>query len=254
MTITSAANHYRKILSELIDNCPSFASFLNASRKAIEDNIVTYDSYDSYDDSYYDYQMEKDLDMCLDELNDYSRDNFNSRVIFRHGCFRVVIIDEDSDYVLKFSFSRSSHCCENDTYDDCQTEEETYQIAIDNGVENDFAEVVSIGSFEYNSTKTPILFLAKKMKVDTFNPNFNYDFKKFCDANGINERDILDIVTRNFACAFSSYYRNDPDSFIRLVNFIRDFNITDLHMENIGFVEDKPYIIDYGFASTNKIY
>ena len=67
MTITSAANHYRKILSELIDNCPSFASFLTASRKAIEDNRVTYDSYDSYDDSCYDYQMEEDLDMCLDE-------------------------------------------------------------------------------------------------------------------------------------------------------------------------------------------
>ena len=49
MTITSAANHYRKILSELIDNCPSFASFLNASRKAIEDNEVTHNSYDSYD-------------------------------------------------------------------------------------------------------------------------------------------------------------------------------------------------------------
>lgn len=254
MTITSAANHYRKILSELIDNCPSFASFLNASRRAIEDNRVTYDSYDSYYDSYYDYEMEEDLDMCLDELNDYSRDNFNNKIIFRHGCFRVVIIDEDSDYVLKFSFSRSSQCCENDTYDDCQTEEETYQTAIDNGVENDFAEVISIGSFEYNSTKTPILFLAKKMKVDTFNPNFNYDFEEFCDANGINDVDILDIVTHSFACAFSSYYRNDPDSFIRLVNFIRDFNITDLHMENIGFVEDKPYIIDYGFASTNKLY
>lgn len=247
MTITSAANHYRKILSELIDNCPSFASFLNASRKAIEDNRVT---YDSYYDSYYDYKMEKDLVICLDELNDYSRDNFNSRIIFRHGCFRVVIIDEDSDYVLKFSFSRSLHCCENDTYDDCQTEEETYQMAIDNGVENDFAEVISIGSFEYNSTKTPILFLAKKMKVDTFNPNFNYDFDAFCNANGINKRYILDIVTHSFACVFSSYYCNDPDSFIRLVNFIRDFNITDLHMRNIGFVDDKPYIIDYGFAST----
>ena len=254
MTITSAANHYRKILSELIDNCPSFASFLNASRKAIEDNRVTYDSYDSYYDFYSDDQMEEDLDICLDELNDYSRDNFNSKIIFRHGSFRVVIIDEDSDYVLKFSFSRSSHCYENNTYDDCQTEEETYQIAIDNGVENDFAEVISIGSFEHKFTKTPILFLAKKMKVDTFNPNFNYDFEKFCNTNGINAEDILDIVTHSFACVFSSYYRNDPASFIRLVNFIRDFNITDLHMENIGFVEDKPYIIDYGFASTNKIY
>lgn len=254
MTIISAANHYRKILSELIDNCPSFAFFLNASRKAIEDNRVTCDSYDSYYDSYNDCDLEEDLNSCLDELDAYSRDNFNSRIIFRHGCFRVVIIDEDSDYVLKFSFSRSSHCYENDTYDDCQTEEETYQIAINNGVENDFAEVISIGSFEHKFTKTPILFLAKKMKVDTCNPNFDYDFEKFCNTNGFNTEDILDIVSYSFACAFSSYYRDDPDSFIRLVNFIRDFDITDLHTKNIGFVEDKPYIIDYGFASTNKIY
>lgn len=251
MTITSAANHYRKILSELIDNCPSFASFLNMSREVVENNTVTCESYDySYDC----YEMEEELDACLDELNEYSCDRFNGKVIFRHGCYRVVIIDEDLDYVLKFSFCRSYHCCENDTYDDCQTEEETYQIAIDNGVENNFAEVVSIGSFEYNSTKTPILFLAKKMKVDTFNPNFNYDFKEFCNTHGINERDVLDIVTLSFARAFSSYYRNKPTSFMKLIKFIREFNITDLHMENIGFVDNKPYIIDYGFASTNKLY
>lgn len=148
---------------------------------------------------------------------------------FTNGVSRGVFIFDDSDYVVKFSLTEE--------YDSFINEQELYIEAEKYGVEKFFAPITylcTIGEFRF--------YIQKKVKSGT---RMDTDGENLSEAsisllNGCNDTSFCQNDL------FDDFYENyEEEELYKLIDFINDYDINDIHYRNVGFLNNLPVIIDY---------
>ena len=183
-------------------------------------------------------------------------DNF----ILASGVSKVAIIPKEKNYVIKIPYygkyrkSNGIKCF--DTYfssiskssDYCKSEEIIYNKAKANGLDPFFAEIEQIGII-----KSIPIYVQRKAVIfeDVYYPEDD-------EEENLNEREVSifktittkysDLVEdeylplswmKDFICSYGEL------AFDKLYNFLSDNNIQDLHSENIGYICERPVLVDF---------
>ena len=183
-------------------------------------------------------------------------DNF----ILASGVSKVAIIPKEKNYVIKIPYygkyrkSNGIKCFDpyfssiSKSSDYCKSEEIIYNKAKANGLDTFFAEIEQIGKIK----STPI-YVQRKAVIfeDVYYPEDD-------EEENLNEHEISifktittkysDLVEdeylplswmKDFICSYGEL------AFDKLYNFLSDNNIQDLHSENIGYICERPVLVDF---------
>lgn len=189
-------------------------------------------------------------------------DNFEERIIdnlpesFSHryffGASKVCIIPEGADYVIKIPFNsswydadeeyedfRSATSDENHTWDYCFAEVLCYKEAKREKVHRMFCKARLLGYVN----NYPIYIQERAVT--------------YCDLNGDDDREdartpsTRDYCRKNGFSCFNPIWIADAldyygqKMFNKMMSFIKSYRIGDLHDENIGYIGQRPVLIDY---------
>ena len=183
-------------------------------------------------------------------------DNF----ILASGVSKVAIIPKEKNYVIKIPYygkyrkSNGIKCFDpyfssiSKSGDYCKSEEIIYNKAKANGLETFFAEIEQIGKI-----KSIPIYVQRKAVIfeDVYYPEDD-------EEENLNEHEISifktitakysDLVEdeylplswmKDFICSYGEL------AFDKLYNFLSDNNIQDLHSENIGYISERPVLVDF---------
>lgn len=198
--------YIEEIFKKLMDEFPSFCNFLESESR--EDFNIFSDKY------------------CT-TYEDYGDIKINS------GATKGVIIVRN-DFVIKLPFYNEYDI------DYIGLEYSNYMAAVANGVQDFFSpcEVIDF-KIDYNDIyyKSKILIMDYAFVDASINDNY-VSQSNLSDSDEY-DNDQLDIIR-----IFSNYY--DDDVIISLLEFIKDYEISDFHSGNIGRLDDyTPILIDY---------
>lgn len=169
------------------------------------------------------------------------------------GASKCVIIPADKDYVIKIPFTGGYYeadDCEGDIYEEfteaeedegwnyCLVESSRYDITKALNVNQFFVPTIFIG-YTNDKNKYPI-YVQPKCDVYAYHSH----------ETSIEEREkTLDLIDSRqglpldwLTLARLVYGEN---SLMKLLNFLEDYEWSDLRDENIGFIDGKPIIFDY---------
>lgn len=185
-------------------------------------------------------------DFLLDGLNEYLLEYFFSPernedlsyfgIDVNYGCTKMVISIPDNDWVLKIPFSDT-------VVDHCKTEYRNYLISKREGYDNYFAECDFL--MEYKDLPCYIMKRAEVSRDRLQSEMFAY----LLDETGDEE-----YATKNSKpwCKSGEEYVEDlmryhygVEAIEDLYIFFRDYNIDDLHADNVGYVDGRLVFIDY---------
>lgn len=185
---------------------------------------------------------------------------------YAHGATKLVIIPDKTDYVIKIPYTGffeiedgwedtdGEYYEENEEYtpyegagdegypwDYCWNEVRRYEIAEEEGLEKYFAKTEFVGMVR----GYPIYV---QEKCTTYRNKKNYHSKEEQDTTSKVCGNWKD-VNLNWLTDFRLYYGDKE--LLRFANFIRNnYYDDDLRDENIGYINDRPVLIDYsGFNS-----
>lgn len=158
-------------------------------------------------------------------------------VTFGWGASKLVIIDEDNDWVLKIPFCNKSK-------DYCQLEAIYYEQAVKEGVEEPFAECYFL--MEYEGAPC---YVMEKINCDeqAVESDF-YEIGLDKLSGQMSEDEISDYLgsmdtDEILGQLLEFYYEAD---FLQKVNaFLSENSINDLHTANLGYRGDKLVFVDY---------
>lgn len=183
-------------------------------------------------------------------------DNF----ILASGVSKVAIIPKEKNYVIKIPYygkyrkSNGIKCFDpyfssiSKSSDYCKSEEIIYNKAKANGLDTFFAEIEQIGKI-----KSIPIYVQRKAVIfeDVYYPEDD-------EEENLNEHEISifktittkysDLVEdeylplswmKDFICSYGEL------AFDKLYNFLSDNNIQDLHSENIGYISERPVLVDF---------
>ena len=183
-------------------------------------------------------------------------DNF----ILASGVSKVAIIPKEKNYVIKIPYygkyrkSNGIKCFDpyfssiSKSSDYCKSEEIIYNKAKANGLDTFFAEIEQIGKI-----KSIPIYVQRKAVIfeDVYYPEDD-------EEENLNEREVSifktittkysDLVEdeylplswmKDFICSYGEL------AFDKLYNFLSDNNIQDLHSENIGYICERPVLVDF---------
>ena len=183
-------------------------------------------------------------------------DNF----ILASGVSKVAIIPKEKNYVIKIPYygkyrkSNGIKCFDpyfssiSKSSDYCKSEEIIYNKAKANGLDTFFAEIEQIGTI-----KSIPIYVQRKAVIfeDVYYPEDD-------EEENLNEHEISifktittkysDLVEdeylplswmKDFICSYGEL------AFDKLYNFLSDNNIQDLHSENIGYICERPVLVDF---------
>lgn len=183
-------------------------------------------------------------------------DNF----ILASGVSKVAIIPKEKNYVIKIPYygkyrkSNGIKCF--DSYfssiskssDYCKSEEIIYNKAKANGLDTFFAEIEQIGKI-----KSIPIYVQRKAVIfeDVYYPEDD-------EEENLNEREvsIFKTITTKYSDLVEDEYlpiswmkdfifSYGELAFDKLYNFLSDNNIQDLHSENIGYICERPVLVDF---------
>ena len=186
------------------------------------------------------------------------------------GATRAAILDADNSYpyIVKFDI-------DTDEWGDSSSEREvaTYHEAKLCGLESCFVEAKYLGEYRRKFTSYRVgdalysemdnedfLAFVKKydIKEEEFEisiPLYGYERADLMprrnlesspeDKNWIRKYDSP-LTDRSFKVGIEFFKDYGRDMFERLTDFCRTFNINDLHLGNVGYINDKIVIIDFG--------
>lgn len=152
-------------------------------------------------------------------------------------------IDGDMQYYQVDSFGGAViYKCSADFsgWDYCRVEEVQYQLAETAGIERFFAKTVCIGCINnwpiYKQERAVIFddsdFSVKEKKTDE-------DYNKVQSL----ERQLDYYISDEWVIDFIEYW--GEESYCKLIAFLTNWQISDLHSQNIGYVNGAPCLIDY---------
>ena len=183
-------------------------------------------------------------------------DNF----ILASGVSKVAIIPKEKNYVIKIPYygkyrkSNGIKCFDpyfssiSKSGDYCKSEEIIYNKAKANGLDTFFAEIEQIGKI-----KSIPIYVQRKAVIfeDVYYPEDD-------EEENLNEREVSifktittkysDLVEdeylpiswmKDFICSYGEL------AFDKLYNFLSDNDIQDLHSENIGYICERPVLVDF---------
>ena len=139
-------------------------------------------------------------------------------------------------------------------WDYCEAETTVYKDAVASGVSDFFAETVCIGEIDNH----PIY--VQEIATIYYDVCFDYECEYSGEDKRKNRSSIMEksnnslsecdcwIVNQVWLAAFIEEY--GITAAIDLITFLKSERVDDLHAENLGFIDDKPVIVDY--ASFNS--
>lgn len=177
-------------------------------------------------------------------------DQLDNTVEILYGASKFIIISNEWDKIVKIPFNGMFYC--NDKNEDvdifnyfkikdyCAREASIYADAVAFGVSEFFAETKFGGVTE--ESKTPFYISERVYEFDDVSKSDKIKPSKET-INKIKEYKFYDISSKWLACAYEYY---GGDAVKKLIDFIEEEEISDLHNGNIGFRADgAPVIFDY---------
>ena len=186
------------------------------------------------------------------EMEEYN-EKYGYRTKLTSGAYRFCLIAEDCDYVLKFSWDFEGE------EDGCDTEVDIYKEACERGFAEFFAKPYKIGPIENDFLTTCDFFLMEKAEVNTsriaescsdLHYNKLYTTLKDREKNLDYMNDIFE--NNDTVEVFIEYYLNNLELLEDFIDFVNEIGLVDLHEYNIGFIGERPVIIDYAFVGVNR--
>ena len=169
------------------------------------------------------------------------------------GATKSVLIFEQLGFVIKIPFCRNSEDYDDyyeycnyftgaDTdngWDYCEAEADKYQRAEEEGISMCFAKTEKIGEID----RYPIYM----QELASIYKNVNYQsshteedsrqVNSICDSNNF--------YIFNIEWLSDAFHFYGEKIFHKLLEFIRTVGINDLHDSNIGYIENRPVLVDY---------
>lgn len=167
--------------------------------------------------------------------------------------------EDEYDYNEPYEdfYCASSGCGEHKLkrkWDYCEAEITVYKDAVTSGVSDFFAETVCIGEIDNH----PIY--VQEIATIYYDVYFDYECEYSGEDKKKNRSSIMEksnnslseddcwIVNQVWLAAFVEEY--GVTAAIDLITFLKSEGVDDLHSKNLGFIDDKPVIVDY--ASFNS--
>ena len=213
-----------------------------------------------------------ELDLFLDEL---TSDNYGDKLIeplmeavdiellpefeVFTGASKVVLSFMDTDFVIKIPFNGTLDAVYDDDTDDfcdynfvpfygrdgdwdyCNTEVERFQAALDEKVDECFIETVYIGSvnnYPIYVQELVDMYDSREFTYETSNKADDLEkTSSLCKSNHFN------CFHTNWLTDARKYY--GEEFLIKLLKFVKDYDIRDLHGGNLGYSCGRPVIVDY---------
>lgn len=187
------------------------------------------------------------------------KNNYKGKVSYETGATKGVLIFEDLNFVIKIPFKYGSDHryygsyegyneysgmyrgaeCPNG-WDYCEVETIKYENAEDYDVSDCFAKTELIGTIDgYPIYKQEFATIYSNSNGSTSCHTRDDEEKveKYCDDN------CYDCFNIDWLSDAFIYF--GEKKFCQLMQFIRDFNIADLHSHNLGYIGMKPVLVDY---------
>lgn len=189
---------------------------------------------------------EADNNEFFEDVKDYADKN---GISFFHGASKLVIIDEESDWVIKLSYDCSVDVDEGMESDYCKRELYNYEKACEEGVDKFFAEIHMIGEVDGIE-----VYLQEKLKVDDgVEEDVDKIFRDYAYSLDESYYDEIEDDDERESILADDVYEMDEGERIeaifgfekRLITFIEDNDINDLHSGNFGYRGADLVIMDY---------
>jgi len=195
-----------------------------------------------------------------DAILNYLPENF--KYDYHYGVSKLVLLPKDANFVIKVPFNGEMTCdeteegyedyffdenenaCDDKTYywDYCAAEVLAYRQAKSNHVERAFCKTAYVGSVNGH----PIYIQQKAtMYYAVHDEDFRYPQERSSKAKKSSE-DI-----DGWGTWWQPVWQTDAFEYYgekqykKLMQFIYDYGIDDLHRENIGYIGRKPVLFDY---------
>lgn len=198
-------------------------------------------------------------DLCEDAYDEQILANLpeNLDYIYESGATKVVFIIENLDYVVKIPFHgrieygygedeedifeefsgavavEGSNC-----WDYCKEEVFYYQKAKEKNIEKFFLETSILG---YSNDNYPI-YMQPKARIFNYSKSKSLSEEEQIITNRLKSKCDTWFSARWIRDAINWYGENEVE---KLLNFINDEKINDLHSGNLGYLNDRPVIVDY---------
>lgn len=172
------------------------------------------------------------------------KDKYKKPFAYDYGATKGVLIFKELGFVIKIPFvcnddwDFSGAECANG-WDYCEVEALKYQDASINGLAECFAETMCIGDVDGHPIYIQELATMYE-KGETTTKRSDEDIEKVKSL----------CSSQNYDC-FNSNWLSDVLNFFgermfyKLLNFISDADISDLHNGNIGYIGMRPVLVDY---------
>lgn len=192
------------------------------------------------------YEWEKYNGKVIEQSSDY----FDSELYFSSGVSKACFFFENDDYVIKIPFEGVDGA---DNY--CELEEQNYELAKRNGYEDFFAETKFLMNYKYSEADFEIpIYVSVRADVD---PEIKdeiesvswHDISDPQPVKGDDEDEFWSLYEMNgiqFPAVKDYFvYKYGEKMLDGFWDFLYNFGINDLHMGNVGLINDKPVFIDY---------
>lgn len=194
-------------------------------------------------------------------FNNLNKDNFDNKIIKNLNCLlqdftwnygetKCCIILKEADYVIKIPFRGSISCGEEYDFENANFDKEHfwdycfseliyYNLAKRQKIEKAFAKTRLLGIVQ----NYPIYIQEKVTTFSStgFDPYLKNErtekTRKYCK-----EKNFYCFNNRWLADAFQYY---GEKRFNKIINFLKDYDIEDLHIDNIGYIGSRPVILDF---------
>lgn len=195
------------------------------------------------------YEWEKYNGRVLAQSLDY----FDSKLYFSSGVSKACFFFENDDYVIKIPFVGVS--ISDAVNDYCELEERNYELAKRNGYEGFFAETKFLMNYKYPEADFEIpIYISVRADVnqeikDEIESVSWHDISDPQPVRGEDEDEFWSLYEMNgiqFPAVKDYFvYKYGEKTLDGFWDFLYNSGINDLHMGNVGLIDDKPVFIDY---------
>lgn len=215
------------------------------TRKEDLDEILKALSYGTFNEN-------DEADFYPDVVQPFS-EKYKKPFNYATGATKGVLIFEQLGFVIKIPFCRNSEdyddyyeCCNYFTgadtdngWDYCEAEADKYQRAKEEGISMCFAKTEKIGEIDgYPIYMQELASIYKN--VDYQSSHTEEDSRQvnsICDSNNF--------YIFNIEWLSDAFHFYGEKIFHKLLEFIRTVGINDLHDGNIGYIKNRPVLVDY---------
>lgn len=164
-------------------------------------------------------QIQEDLDLDMD-----------------NGATKMCIIPDD-DKVIKIPFVGSGW--HNFQYNYCEKEASIYKKAKEKGVEEFFAATMEAELIECQDGASIMAYFQERVDTHRIRILSNDEWDQ---ASNISDSSPTGMPSSWLLDAFEYY---GQERLLEFFSFVRDAKINDIHIDNVGYIGNRPVLLDY---------